>query len=151
MIPIFTTSTSFLCPQTKALEHGALLLKGVVIAFATTKSVTEIVVVFVVGIRLLRVDSTAGVGSLVGAQGAWASRWDSSRAAIAGEVSLLENLDEGMFAMALDGTGVADTSGVPSTASLCRRRIAGQASKDILPQWTEDLGAVLNALGKVSR
>lgn len=96
-------------------------------------------------------DSAAGVGRLVGAQGAWAGRWDSSRTAIAGEVSLLENLDESMFAMALDGTGVANTSGIPGTASVCRWRIAGQASKDILPQWTEDLGAVLNALGKVSR
>lgn len=86
--------------QPKTLEHGSLLLERVIIALAAAEPIFEIVVVLVIGIRLFGMNVALGIGLAIDTQGAWAGRWDARRSAVAGKVSLLEDLDKRVFAMA---------------------------------------------------
>lgn len=115
------------------MKHGSFLLERVIIAFTAAKTIAEVVVVFVIRVRFLGVNAAA-LGFLVEAQGAWAGRWDSRRAAVACEVSLLEDFDEGMFAMTLDRAGVAHASRSPFIVGRHGGGIACQASEDGLAQ-----------------
>lgn len=146
MIPVLATATGLDSTKTKALEHGTLLLERVVVTFTSAESIAEVVVVLVIHIRLLGVNTPAGVGLFICAQRAGARRRNALRATIACEVALLENLDEGVLAMALNGACVANTGRSPFIAELCRRRIAGQARKNILSQRTLNLSAAFDAL-----
>lgn len=88
----------------------------------------------------------ARVGLAVGTQCTRCCRGNARSAAIAGEVSLLEDLDEGVFAVALDGTGVADARGNPFLCGRRGGRVACQACEDILSQGPKDLGAGIDTL-----
>jgi hypothetical protein len=68
--------------------------------------------------------STARVGLVVGAQTTRAGGGDAGGAAIAGEVALLEDLDESMLAMALDRAGVADSGRGPGISRSFGGRVA---------------------------
>jgi hypothetical protein len=103
------------------------------------------VIVLVIHIRLFRMNSS-GVGRLVQAQCAWARGRDALGSAVAGKVSLLEDLDEGVLAVALDGACIADAGGRPVIAGLCGSGIACQAGEYGLSQRAEDLGAGFDAL-----
>ena len=103
MPPVLTTSSGIMGSETKTLEHCTLLLKRVIVALTAAEAIAKVVVVFVVAIGHLRVYTTFSIGNRVDAQTAGVRRWQSSRATIAGKVSLVEDLDEGMFTMALDG------------------------------------------------
>lgn len=132
MIPVLSTASSLLSSEPKALEHGSLLLERVIIALAAAETVLEIVVVLVIGIRLFGMNVALGIGFAIDAQGAWTGRWDARRSAIAGEVSLLEDLDKSVLAMAGDGARVAHARRSPTVSSFGRRRVAGQTGKDVL-------------------
>lgn len=99
--------------------------------------------------------NSAGVGRLVQAEGAWARGRDTLGSAVAGKASLLEDLDEGVLAVALDRACVADAGGRPVIAGLCGSGIACQAGEYGLSQRAENLGAGFDALKsrewKVSR
>jgi hypothetical protein len=102
VIPVLPTASSLGGAQPKALEHGSLLLKWIIVAFAAAESVLEIVVVLVVGIRLLRVYVALGIGLAIHAECAWAAGREARGSAIACEISLLEDLDKSVLAMARD-------------------------------------------------
>jgi hypothetical protein len=149
VVPILAASTSLCGAQTQALEHGALLLERIVVAFAAAESVLEILVVFVVGIRLFRVDAALCVRGRIDAEGAWACRGQALGAAVACEVALGEDLDEGVFAVTLNRAGVADASGRKVVGGVLGDWGAGEAGEDSLPQRSEKLSAVLYALWRV--
>jgi len=91
-------------------------------------------------------DPAARVGLGIHTQVAGASGGIARRAAIAGEVALGEDLDEVVLAVALDGAGVADASGIVRRGGVLGRRVACQAGKDGLLERAEDLGTVFDAL-----
>lgn len=146
MIPVFAASTCFSSSQAKTLEHCALLLERIIVALAAAESIAEVVIVLVVHIGLLGVNPTSSVSGLVQAESTWACRWDALGTAVACEVALLEDLDEGMFAVALDRTSIADTCRGPVVAFFRWWGVASQASKDSLSQRAENFGACINAL-----
>lgn len=90
---------------------------------ARTESVPEVLVVLVVGIWLLGVDATLRVGFGVDAKGAFLLRSKSCCAAIASKVALLEDLDQVVFAMALNGARIAYTGWVVWIGWVRRGRI----------------------------
>ncbi len=91
-------------------------------------------------------DATLDVGLGIDSQIARGRLWEALGAAVTGEVSLVENFDEGMLAMALDRTGVADASRLVRIVGICTRGLAGEAGEDGLSQGTKGLSAVLYAL-----
>lgn len=101
MEPVLAAATGLSGTQSKALEHGALLLEGIVIALAAAKPVLEVLVVLVVGIGFFGVHAALQIGFGVGSQRAWTCRRHSLRTAVACEVALLKDLDESMLAVAL--------------------------------------------------
>jgi hypothetical protein len=128
------------------LEHSALLLEGIIVAFTAAEAVLEVVIVFVVRIRFFGVNVTLKIRRRIGSQSAWARRWDSLRATVASEVTLLKDLNQGVLAVALNGAGIADTGRCPRVGGGCGRRIAGQTSEDVLSQGTENIRAAIDAL-----
>jgi hypothetical protein len=98
--------------QAETLEHGPLLLEGIVIAFATTEPIPEILVVLVIRIGLFRVNASFGIRLWVDAQVAGAGLGVARGAAIAREVSLGEDLDERVVAMALDRARIAHAGAI---------------------------------------
>jgi len=147
MPPILATAARLVRAKTQTLEHGAFLLKGVIIAFATAETIAEVLIVLVAGICLLRVDATLSVRRRVKAEGTGARRRIPDRTAIAGKVSLVEYLDKGMFAVALHGARVADTGGrIVRVARIRWRRVAGDTGKDALAKGAEWFGAALDTL-----
>ena len=103
-------------------------------------------VVLVVHIGLFGMHPASSVGCLVQTESTRAGSWDSLGTAIACEVALLEDLDEGVFTVALDRAGIAYTSGCPLVVVFGWRGIASQASKNGLSQRSEDFGACVNTL-----
>lgn len=146
MIPILTTTTALGRPQPEALEHGTFLLERVIVALATAEPVLEVLVIPVVRVGLFGVDVTLQVGLGIGAQRARARRWNALCTAVTCEVALLEDLDESVFTMALDGTGVADACRCPFIGLLGWWGIACQTGEDVLAQRSENVRAGINAL-----
>jgi hypothetical protein len=146
MIPIFAASASLSCAQTETLEHCALLLEWIVIAVAAAEPIAEVVVVLVVHIGFFGVNTASGVGCLVQAEGTWACRGDTLGTTVACEVTLLENLDEVVFAVALNRACVADAGRCPIITIFSGRWVASQTCEDSLSQRSEDFGACIDAL-----
>ena len=124
MVPVLATPTRLRRSETQTLEHCSLLLEGIIVALASAEAVLEILVVLVVRVGLLGVYAATGVGLAVGAQAARACGGDARGAAVASEVALLEDLDEGMLAMTLDGAGVADSCWGPGIRGSLGGRVA---------------------------
>lgn len=76
---------------------------GPVVYRTGAEAVAKVLVVLVVGIWLLRVDAALRISLRIDSKGALLFGSESRGTAVAGEVALLEDLDELMFAMALDG------------------------------------------------
>lgn len=146
MVPVLTTTAGLCRSQPKALEHGPFLLEGVIVAFAAAEAVLEVLVVLVVRIGLLGVHTTLEVRFGIGAQDAGARGGDAVGSTVACEVALLEDLDEGVLAVALDGARVADAGRGPCVGVGRGWRVARQAREDVLSQGTEDICAAVNAL-----
>ncbi len=146
MPPILAAATLLMGPQAQALEHGAFLLKWIIIALASAETIPKVLVVLVLRAGFLRMDSSFGVGLGVDAQAAWGGFREACGAAVAGEIALGEDLNEGMLAVALDRACVAYSGGIVRVLGIRRRRVAGKAGEDGLAQWTERLCAVLDAL-----
>jgi hypothetical protein len=124
-------------------------LEWVIITPTAAESVAEVVVVFIVHVGLFGVYSTSSVGCLVQTKGAWACGRNTLGTTIACEVALLEDLDEVMLAVALNGASIAYTGGCPVVALFGRRRIASQACEDSLSQRSEDFGACVDTLKRM--
>lgn len=122
------------------------MLKGIVVAVARAEAVTEVLVVFVIDIGLLRVDIAARIRLVIRLQYARAGAGKSLGTAVAGEVALLEDLDERVLAVALDRAGIADACRRPRIGVGSGRGVACQARENTLLQRTEDSGAVIDAL-----
>lgn len=146
MVPILSTPARLVRTQTKTLEHRPLLLKRVIVALAPAEAIAEVLIVFVVGVSLLRVDAALGVGFRIDAQAARARCGIARGTAIAGEVALVENLNEGVLAVAGNRTGIADASRVIGIGKLLGRWVAGEAGKDTLAEGAQRLGAVFDTL-----
>jgi hypothetical protein len=87
----------------------------------------------------------------VEAQIAGARLGEARGAAVTSEVSLVEDFNESVLAVALDGAGIADTGSTVGVRWLRRRRVAGQTGENTLPQRAQRLCTVINALeGRVS-
>ncbi len=91
-------------------------------------------------------DVALDVGLGVDSQSARGRLWEALGAAVTGEVPLVENLDQGMLAVALNRAGVADTSRLVRVIDVCRRGLACEAGEYGLSQGTKGLCAVLYAL-----
>lgn len=100
MPPVLATA-AFLCStQAEALKHGALLLVRVVLFPASTELVAEIMVVPVaLGWRFAG-DIALLTRFRIDAQRAWCSLWEAGGAAITHKVSLAEELDQIVLAVA---------------------------------------------------
>lgn len=132
MPPVLAAAARLVRAKAQALEHGALLLEGVIVAFATAETVAEVLVVFVTGARFLGMDAF-GIRRRVKTEGAGAGLWVSGRSAIARKIPLVEYLDEAMLAVALHGARIADTGGIiVRIGRVLRRRVAGKAGEDTL-------------------
>ena len=139
-----------MCAEAQTLKHGALLLKRVIVALAAAEAISEVVVVLVVRVWILGVHAVLGVGGWVDTQIAGARRRKPRRAAVAGEIPLVEDLNEGMFAVALDGARVAHSGGVVRIGLVLRRGVARQTCEDALAEGAEWLGTALYTLLHVS-
>lgn len=147
MPPVLSTTTRLVGAQAETLEHSPLLLERIVIALASTESVPKVLVVLVVDIGLFGVYASPGVGGRVEAQRTWAGLGESGGAAVAGEVPLGEDFDQGVFAMALHGAGVTDPrSIVVGSFGVLGRWIAGQTCEHSLAEGAEWFCAVVDAL-----
>ena len=127
MVPVLTAAAGLVGADPQALEHGSLLLLGHVVDGAGAEPVAEVLVVLVVRVGRLGVDAALGVGRGVEAQGAWLVGGEARGAAVAGKVALLEDLDELVLAVALDGAGVTDAGGRVGgrVVGIGRRRVTG--------------------------
>ena len=119
---------------------------GLVVDGARAEKVAEVLIILIVGVRWLGVDAALGVRLGVDTESAWLIRRETGGSAVAGEVTLLKDLDELVFAMALDRTRIADADRVVGIAGVGGRWTAGQTSEDILTKGTERFGAVVDAL-----
>lgn len=104
MVPILAAATRFLSTQTQALEHGPFLFEWVIVAVASAKTIAKVLVVLVVYIRLLRRDIATRIRLVVRLKCAWTRSREALRPTVACKVSLLEDFDESVFAVALDRT-----------------------------------------------
>lgn len=122
-----------------------------VVVFSTsTESVSEVLVVFV-GFRGLLSRYVALLAGLrVQPERAWRCFWHTSSTAIAYEVALVEQFNEGMFSVARDGTRVAYCCGRIAVGGSRRRQIAGQTGIQALTQGTEVARACIELLRAVS-
>jgi hypothetical protein len=91
-------------------------------------------------------DASLSVGLRVDAQVARAGLGKSRGTAVACEVPLSEDLDEGVLAVALDRARIADTSSIVGIRGVGGRGIAGQAGEDALSERAKGVRAVLNTL-----
>lgn len=104
-------------------------------------------VVLVLRIWFFRVDVASSIRGIIGAKRARSRRGNTFGPAIACEVALLEDLDQCMLSVALDGASVADASGCPdSLVFIFRGRIASQACENILSKRAKDFRTAVNAL-----
>lgn len=143
--PILATAPSLNTAEAKALEHNALLLVWVIFLTTATKLVAEVVIVFVARGSFLRVDAlSAGIGVL--AQSTRRVGGHASRTTVADKVALVEQFDQRVLAMACNGAGIAHGSGGVIIIGARGGRIASQAGKEILSQWTELMGAGVEGL-----
>lgn len=146
MIPILATASRLVRAQTQALVHSPLLLERVVVALANAKPVAEVLIVFVVGSRLLRVDVTFGVGRRIQSQGARAGRRQTCRATVASEVALGEDFDELVFAVTLYRTRIADSCSIVWIGRVGGKGVAGKTRIHVLTERPKVLGAIRDAL-----
>jgi hypothetical protein len=129
------------------LEHGAFLLERVIITLAAAEAVLEVLIVFVIHIGFLGVNATLKVGLGIGAQRAGTRGGNALGATVACEVPFLENLNKGVLAMTLDGTGIANTCWSPGLLGRSSwRRVARKASKNVLSKRSENVGTRIDAL-----
>lgn len=98
----------------------------IVVLAAAAEPVPEVLVVLVALRRLLSGHTSFLASRGVHAQGAWCGFGEARGSAVADEVALVEELDEGVFAVAGDGAGVADGGGDIWIGGVDRRRIAIQ-------------------------
>lgn len=133
MPPILATASRLMCAEAQTLKHGAFLLERIIVAFATTKSVAEVVVVLVACGCRLRVDAFA-VRLWVYTQAAWACARKSGGTAIAGKVTLGEDFDKCMLAVALYGACITDSSGIVRSLGVRWWGVTGKAGEDSLTQ-----------------
>lgn len=134
--------------EPQALEHGALLLERIVIARAVAEAIAEILVVYIrsrVIERLLRMDALHA-RIWVGPERAGTRRGEPSRATVAGEIALGEDLDEVVVAVALDRAGVAHACGLVRRITVVWRGVAGQTREDALLEGTERISAGIEGL-----
>ena len=132
MIPVLATASRLVRAQSQTLVHSPFLLEWVIVALADAESVAEVLVVFVVGSRLLRVNITLGVGRRVQAQGARARRRQACCATVAGEVALGKDLDELMFAVTLHRARIADSCGIVRIGRAGGEGVASEAGVYVL-------------------
>lgn len=131
------------------MKHGSFLLKGVVVAFTPAEPIPKVLIVFVVGVGLFGMHAALSIRLRVDAKGTRAGRRETRRSAIAGEVALGEDFDEGVFSVALNGTGIADTGGLKRLGGILGRWRASHASEDGLPEGAKQLGTSVDALRSV--
>lgn len=146
MVPILATAACFLSSEAQTLEHGAFLLERIIITVAAAEPVAKVLAVSVIRLGLLAMDPAAGVRFVIGAEIARARGGYPRGSAVAGEVALLEDLDQGVLAVALDGARIAHASGRPRIRWRRWRRVARQAGKDVLAKGAKDFGAGVNTL-----
>lgn len=103
----------------------------VIFLAAAAELIAEVVVVFVAWGSLLGVNALS-TGLRVFAQGTQGSGRHTSRAAVADEIALVEQFDQGVLAMACDGAGVAHCSGVVIVIRARGGWIASQAGEKVL-------------------
>ena len=125
MIPILAAPAGLVGAESQALEHGALLLVGPVVDGASAEAVAEVLVVPVSRVGGLRAHDALGACGRVDPQGAGLVGDEARGAAVAGEVPLLEDLDQLVLPVALHGTRVADPRGVEGIVGVGGRWVAG--------------------------
>lgn len=110
MPPIFTTTSVLFSGETEALEHGSLLLGGIVLFSTGAESTGEVVVVLVLFPGEVSSNGALLAGSGIYSQSAWSRGRESCGSAVALEVALGEELNKVVFSMARDAAGVAESS-----------------------------------------
>lgn len=106
-------------------------------------------VVLIFGVRFLGMDSTLRVGFGINPKATWAFSGEPRRTTVACKVSLVEQLDQSMFTVALDGAGIADTGSV--VVGLCGVLsrggwVARHAGKNSLAEAPKRFRTTFNAL-----
>jgi hypothetical protein len=127
------------------LEHRALLLVRIILLTTATESVPEVVVVRVAGRWLLRV-SAFPPGLQIITECTGRGRREARCSAVTDEVALVEQLHQGVFAVAGDGAGVADGGGGILIVRVLRRGVACLAREEVLAQRAEGVGARVEGL-----
>jgi hypothetical protein len=121
-------------------------LEWIIITLAAAEPVAKVLAVFVIRLGLLAMDPAAGIRFVIGAEIARARGGYPRGSAVAGEVALLEDLDQCVLAVALDRARIAHASGRPRIRRRRWRRVACQACKDVLAEGAENFGAGINTL-----
>lgn len=116
---------------------------GIILFPATAELITEVVIVLVTGRGLLRLD-TLSAGLRVFAQSA--GRGQASSPAVTDKIAFIEQLDQLVFTVTGDLTGIANGSGGIGVIGVRRWRIACQTSEEALSQWTESIRARIERL-----
>jgi hypothetical protein len=93
----------------------------IIVTLAAAETILEVLVVFVVWVRKLRVDFPLCVGFWVYAQRAGRGGWQTCCSTIASEVSLIEELHQCMFAMALYRARVTHAGWFVGVGKILRR------------------------------
>ena len=108
MPPVLSATTVLQGTQSQALEHGPLLLFGIIFVATPAKSALVILIVSILLSWLLVRDASLAARWWILAETAGCPRTAQPRsAAIAFKVSLGEELDQVMLAMATDAAAVA--------------------------------------------
>lgn len=81
----------------------------IIVALTSAKAIHEILIVFITGYRCFGVNAALSIGLGIDSKCTWRSFWQTRSAAVANKVTLVEQLDELMFTMALNRAGITDT------------------------------------------
>jgi hypothetical protein len=119
---------------------------GFVVNGTRAEAVPEVLVVLVVEVGGLGVDTALGIRGAADAKGAWLIRCESRGATVACKVALLEDLNQFVLAVALDGARIADTGRIIGWICIGGRRVACEAGKNVLSKGAKLLGTILDAL-----
>ena len=96
----------------------------VIVTLAAAETILEVLVVFVVWVWKLRVDFPLCIGFWIYTQRAGRGGWQTRRSTIASKVSLIEELHQCMFAMALYRARVTHSGWFVEVRRIVRRRVA---------------------------
>jgi hypothetical protein len=131
MPPVFAATASFSGSQPQTLEHSPFFFMRIILFVTATESIPEILIVLVILCWELRVH-TLCAGPRVSSECTRRSWGKSSCPTVAHKAPLVEEFNQGMFAMTRDGARVTDGCGIVWLVIVGGRRIAGETGKQSL-------------------